>query len=54
MFKTDLDSIRNAGTPDELDFEDMKGQEHAKRGLEVAAAGSGKTMPAQRLSTILI
>jgi len=32
-------AIRNCDRNDELDSEDVKGREHGKRGLEVAAAG---------------
>ncbi len=64
VVKTDLDSIWSAEARDEPVFEDVKGQEHAKRGLEGAAGsqnvliicppGSGKTGFAQHLPSILI
>lgn len=61
----DLKSLfQTNGKLDILDFEDVRGQENVKRALEVAAAGghnvimvgppgSGKTMMARRLPTIL-
>ena len=60
----DIESLLASRTQSGSDFQDVIGQEHAKRALEVAAAGghnvimtgppgSGKTMLARRLPSIL-
>lgn len=63
-YKTDLTQIEKENILSTLDLSEVKGQEQAKRALEIAASGShnilfrgaagtGKSMLAQRLCTIL-
>ncbi|PLX77458.1 MAG: ATP-dependent protease, partial [Desulfuromonas sp.] len=63
-YRADIDSLFRTAANEDVDYAEVRGQIHVKRALEVAAAGghnllmvgppgSGKTMLARRLTTIL-